>query len=366
MLLKSILYNYLPKFILEKLTYKNNSNKFGFLIHLGTINDIKKKYYLLNILPNKLLLLLLSYLPPLLVSKIRGVDKFKEKLYGFIILCPITARQMLENKDLAIKKINEALKLSEKIGLKIIGLGAYTSSVTNGGSDIIGKYNLAITNGNAYTCAIANKDINRIIINYYENNYKNLIIAIIGATGSIGSAVSKLLAQKKFKKLFLIGRNINNLKDLETNIRIFNKKTNLFLSTKIQDIKSADLIIVTTSASGAIIKPEYIKNKTIIYDITQPRNVNKQLFSTRKDVVVIDGGLVKTENINYEFNFNLPKNTIFACLAETMALTIKEKFVNFSIGRVSLVKINEIEKISKEIGFDSSPFLSFGSFINFK
>jgi predicted amino acid dehydrogenase len=351
MIIKSLFYNFFPKFIISKIINKK-LDYFGFLIHLGEISDIKKRYFFSRILPNKILSLLIKFLPPLIIGKINGKNDLKNSVNGYIILCPITAKEMLDNRGLAIEKVNRALKLSEKIGLKIVGLGAYTSSVTNGGESVINKYKLAITNGNAYTSAVIVKDVDRVIKKILNNSYDNLIIAIVGATGSIGSAVSKLIAKNGLKKLILVGRNIDNLKKLESDINILsNQNSNLYLSTEIQDIKIADIIIVTTSASGAIIKSKFIKDNAIIYDITQPKNVDKSICKKRQDILIFNGGLVKTKNIDYKFNFYLPKEIIFACLAETIILTINEMFFDFSIGHVTLDKIEEVDKLAKKIDF---------------
>ncbi|MCG2686962.1 polysaccharide biosynthesis protein [Candidatus Parcubacteria bacterium] len=284
-------------------------------------------------------------------------------LHGYIILCPITAKQMLDDRVLACKKIQRALKLAEKISLKIIGLGAYTSSVTDGGRDIVGKYKLAITNGNARTSAVAIKDIAKIVKCVFKGNFSEPEIAVVGATGSIGSAVSKMIAAYKPRSLILVGRNAENLNELKSDIKSFQK---IFATTKIQNIKTADLIVVATSAKGAILKPDYLKKGAIVYDITQPRNVAKILCEQRPDILVLDGGLVKTENISYQFNFYLPKDTIFACLAEVMILTLKKQFIDFSIGKVSLDKVEKINKMVQDIGFESPAFYSFGKRVSLR
>lgn len=52
---------------------------------------------------------------------------------------PLTPKQMTENRNLAKKRILQAVKLAEKKGVTIIGLGGLIASVTEGGTYILKK-----------------------------------------------------------------------------------------------------------------------------------------------------------------------------------------------------------------------------------
>ena len=45
------------------------------------------------------------------------------KVKGFILTVPLTAKQMLEDREFAVKRIIDTIKLAEKLA-KIVGLGA--------------------------------------------------------------------------------------------------------------------------------------------------------------------------------------------------------------------------------------------------
>ncbi|OHA12959.1 MAG: hypothetical protein A2909_01110 [Candidatus Tagabacteria bacterium RIFCSPLOWO2_01_FULL_39_11] len=331
-----------------------NNIKFAFLAHPRNIKDLRKNYFLIKLVPEPIFKFLIKFLPPITLSKITGLkNKNGEEANGLIIAILLMPDQMLNLKrDFVQKKIIKAIKLAEKRGAKIAGLGALTSSVTNGGLDLINKINIGITNGNNLTAAIALEDVIKIIKerNLANENHK---IAIVGATGSVGSLISKILAEK-CKNLAIIARTAENVEKLKKEINEINPLCNIVASVKINDIENADLIISTTAAADAIIKPEYLKSGVIIYDITHPSNISKEVYN-KPNISIIKGGLVKTPGINYHLNLGIPKETAFACLTETMLLAVNNKFKNFSLGKTDINKMREIYEYFQKSDFASSP-----------
>jgi acetylornithine/succinyldiaminopimelate/putrescine aminotransferase/predicted amino acid dehydrogenase len=90
----------------------------------------------------------------------------------------------------------------ERIPTSVVGLGAYTSIVTENGTTM-NDFEIPITTGNAYTTALMGQGIVKaseiINIDISESN-----AAVIGAAGNIGSTISALLSFY-CKKIFLIG-----------------------------------------------------------------------------------------------------------------------------------------------------------------
>jgi len=333
---------------------KPNNIKFAFLVHPRGVDDIRKKYFFAKFIPAGILKLVIKFLNPRVASIIKGLkDKKGNEIRGLIIAVLLTPSQMLSLKRSFVqKKIIKAIKLAEKKGAKIVGLGAFTSSVTNGGLDLVGKTKIGITNGNSLTAAVALEDIAKII---RKNNLsiENDKFAIVGATGSIGSLVAKSLAKNGCKNILLVGRTPENLEKLKREIKKINQICEAMTSVQISDIKKTDLIILATAASAAVIKPEYLKTRSIIYDITQPANIDKNVFE-KNDAVIIKGGLIKTPGIDYHLDFGLPKETAFACLTETMLLSRNYKFKNFSLGKANSDQAQEIYYLFKESAFRSN------------
>lgn len=345
--LRDLIIRHLPDF-------KKNERAFAFLVHPRNINDVYRKYPFAKYLPENFLLPILRNFWPVVLSEVEGVkNNDGESVRGWIITLPLTAEQMLEDRILAKKKILDGVKLAEKMGAAIAGLGAFTSSLTDGGNDIVPLTKISITNGNALTAGVTVSAIEKIIKDLRKkNSRKKISLAVVGATGSIGSAVAKILALKiKSGSLVLIGRTPENIERLRNEIKEIGSAAKITVSADIKDIAECDIVIVSTSAKGAVIRQEHLKKNAIVYDISQPKNTSEEIKNERQDVKFIDGGLVKTPEINYHFNFGIPKKTAFACLAETMILAAERIDGHFSLGKVGPEKIKKITALAAEYNF---------------
>jgi predicted amino acid dehydrogenase len=340
---------------MNKSAKKNRS--FAFLVHPRHINDLYEKYYYLKIIPKSLLLALLRFMPPIYVAKITGAkSKDNTTCLGHIISIPLTSEQILEDRQLAKKQTIKAIQKAKKIGASHVGLGAFTSVVTSGGTDVKDLFpDVHITNGNALTAHITYTDLTKIINSFQ----KKPTIALIGATGSVGVAVAELLANdKNCKKIIIVGRTQSKIKQLYEKL-VSIVTDNQIVHAKISNaLPQADIIVSMTSASGAVIIPDLLKEDAIIYDITQPKNIPADIFTYKPNVTIYDGALVKLpDSIKIKYNIKLPAGVAYACLAETILLSLAHYPDNFSVGNVSLDNVMYTKKLAEEYGFISASFI---------
>lgn len=318
---------------------------FAFLIHSRDYTDIQRKFKIAKYLPKWLINFWCLRWPPFVVSKITSLNDIR----GWIIGIPMTAKQMLEKRELANKKIIQAINKAEKLGAKIIGLGALTSPLTNGGMDLLDKVNVKITTGNTLTVAISIQHI-KTLLQKHSSIQK---IAIVGGTGSVGSGISKILVKDLPGKEYLIfGRTKNHLDNLTNELKQISSSTKIeSYANKLKYLEEADLIIVATSASKAIIEPQHLKQKAVVYDVTQPQNMSQKTTKQRLDVSVYDGGLVEIDGFKEKLPFGLPPQTIFACMGETMLLALENYQKNFSLGKVEIEKVPYVNKLAEKYDF---------------
>lgn len=338
------------------------SKKFAFLVHPRNLDDFFRRFPLLKFLPLLFVNFLTKHLPPVIVSKITGLTtKTGDHIDGFIVATTLTAKQMMEDKKYAERKIIEVIKYARKNGASIIGLGSLSSPITQGGVTVAGKYDIAITNGNALTAGMTILGI-KASAKIKNIDLKKSIVAIVGGTGSIGQAVAKILAKEDlFGTLILVGRTPKNLNKLQIEIENMRPALIVQATTDIATIKAADIIVMATSSSNIILDAKHIKEDALIYDITQPQNVPHEIKTARPDILVIDGALVELpSNVQYYFNLKIPHNTVFACLAETMLLAVENINLDFSIGNVEIEKVNFIMEVAEKHGFNLAPLTSWG------
>jgi predicted amino acid dehydrogenase len=84
---------------------------FAFLIHSRDYTDIARKFKIAKYLPKSWVEFWCLHWPPFIVSKIDGLkDEDEKDCKGWLIGVPLTAKQMIENRELAKKRIVQAIK----------------------------------------------------------------------------------------------------------------------------------------------------------------------------------------------------------------------------------------------------------------
>ncbi|NLC51148.1 MAG: shikimate dehydrogenase [Firmicutes bacterium] len=335
-------------------------NRFAFIIHPIVLEDIFRKFKALRHLPRGVTEKMVTYLPPIKVSEITGVVSPYGEAVGNFVSVNLTSKQMLSlPEDKVIQKIIQAGKKAQKLGAKIVGLGAMTSVVGDAGISIARNLDIAVTTGNSYTVATALEGTKKAA-EKMGIDYRNAQITIIGATGSIGAVCARILAREA-KYLTLAARNISRLESLARDI-LYDTGLAVKVTSDIKKaVQRADILISVSGASEALIEPQDLKTGAVVCDVARPRDVSPRVEELRDDVLVIEGGVVEVPgDVNFNFNFGFPKKTSYACMAETMILALEGRFENFSLGRnLKVERVDEITSLARKHGFKLAGFRSF-------
>lgn len=335
-------------------------DRFAFIIHPLELEDIFRKLKFMRSWPHPLVERVIRTLPPFKVSEITGVEGPHASCEGLFVGCPLTASQILSlPQKFVLNKIIKAGKIAEKAGAKIVGLGALTSVVGDAGVTIAKKLNIPVTTGNSYTVATAlegAKEAARLM----GHDLSKVEVLVLGATGSIGSVCARILA-RDVNRLTLLARNEARLEKLANRIL---KETGLAAvvtkDTK-KAVSRADIIIAVSGSAESLIQPEDLKPGAIVCDVARPRDVSVKVAKERPDVLVIEGGVVEVPgDVDFNFNFGFPPKTSYACMAETMILTLEKRFESYTLGReLSVAQVDEISRLARKHGFKLAGMRSF-------
>lgn len=335
-------------------------DKFAFIIHPLDVQDVTRKFGFARRLPARVVEGALRYLPPMKVSHITGVRTPYGEVEGYFVGCPLTARQMLElPQEFVLKRIIQAGRVAERLGARIVGLGAFTSVVGDAGITVAQNLNIAVTTGNSYTVATAlegTKEAARLM----GLDLRCAHIVVLGATGSIGRVCARVLAREA-TRMTLVARDTSRLESLAARILYESGLAVTVTSDVKKALRTAQVVIAVTSAVDTLIGPEDLMPGAVVCDVSRPRNVSRQVAEVRDDVLVIEGGVVEVPGeVNFNFNFGFPPRTAYACMAETMILTLEKRFENFSLGRdITLEQVEEISALAKKHGFKLAGLRSF-------
>jgi len=338
--------------------------KFAFLLHFrqNIKEDARRLWTPLGwkALPEKMVLGVCTHLPPMIIGQV----KIDDQVVGGICLVPHIPQQLLTQRKKALATIFRAMALCYKKGYSVIGLGALTSPATLGGKLAVKQEPpYLLTNGNALTSGITVEAVNKIKRQLFPQ--QRVCIAVVGATGSTGSAVSALLARDMNDDLLLIGRDAKNTHVVKDNRKLFKlhsqlraNKQDTRASVNLDDLRDCDIVVVTTSAVQHIIQKKHLKPGAVVYDITQPRNTNPEL-RTAHDILVIDGGLLQHPAIKITRDIDLRPGQAYSCLVETMLLAQNGAQTHFSIGAPTLSQVDYIMRLYKQSRWELAPFHSF-------
>lgn len=335
--------------------------KFGFILHPLEVKDVMRKYKFLEPFPEKLVERLLQISPAFKLSDITGITSpLGKNVEGCFILCPLISTQMLNLPlPFVLKRIIQAGKIAQKQGAKIVGLGAFTSVVGDAGVTVAENLDIAVTSGNSYTVATALQGTKKAA-ELMGIDLGKAEAVIVGASGSIGRTCAHLLAPD-VKYLTLAARDERKL------IKIANELLNEYgaavnISTNpSKAVRKADIVLCVSGSAETIIQPQDLKSGAVVCDVARPRDVSQRVASERNDVLVIEGGVVEIPgDVEFNFNFGFPAKTAYACMAETMILSLEGRYENFTLGReISVDQVQEISLLGKKHGFKLAGLRSF-------
>ena len=326
---------------------------FAFIIHPRSYEDIWKKFPLLRYLPRFLYDLILTHLPPVTISSVTGLtdQSSGDSTPGWIIALPMPPQIMLKRRELALKRIRQAVRLAENRGVNIVGLGGLTSSLSQGGILLKESANINLTTGHALTAHIVSHNVLSIAKRFSED-LGNLTVGIVGAAGSIGSTTAKVLARAGIKKVLLVDleRKIESLKDLADDLST-EYATQVVVTSDLMELKKANYVVTATNAPGALVKKEHLKDGAIIVDDAQPSDVADEVFEDENHLVV-SGGVVETPGIKTHFDMGLRKRTeSYSCMGELLCLAAEKYDQDYVIARATLNDVDNIESMMDSLGF---------------
>ena len=382
-------------------------NRFAFLLHPLTVRDYANIDTSLSILSDRQVARLASCVAenfdPFVIGDAHVVSKTGQTAYGEFIIVPRTAEELTQMPYYeAVSEIRTAVRIAQERGAKIIGLGAYTSIVTRGGLYLGDNGLPPLTTGNSYTAVAAKQSI-EAALEMTGRRLSTSCTAVVGATGSIGRAISILLSQH-VERLFLIGNParpaeskrrlvqvsveiLRSIQELGLQGKSFLKGTlageicdlllagrqdrgridwiglatemgrRLCVITDTRDMRQslleADVVITSTNVAGDLAAPEYIKEGAVVCDISRPPNVSRAVRMSRPDIFVIDGGVVSLPgDSKISFTLDIDTGLAYACMAETMILALEHRFEDTSLGiDLDIDKVREMGWLADRHGF---------------
>jgi predicted amino acid dehydrogenase len=346
-------------------------HRFAFVIHPLDVRFIHAHRALrwTKILPDALVEAAAAYMPPIYLSKITGGQSpvTGQKIEGYLLSLAATPRQMMKHGErFTYVRLNQAARMAERLGARVMGLGAFTSVVGDAGITVAHETDIAITSGNSLTVAATLEAAKQAVIKMGATDLTRGKAMIVGATGSIGSVCARLIAQAIYN-VVLVSIEPERLIELKRSIQAETPGAQVTIATKADEyIGECDLIVTATSAFGQrVIDITRCKPGAVICDVARPEDINEAEAALRPDVLVIESGEVLIPgDIDFGYDIGLPPRTAYACLAETSLLAMEGRFEDYTLGRnIEIERVKEIYRLFKKHNYQLAGLRSFGRYI---
>lgn len=244
-------------------------------------------------------------------------------VHGFFAAVPLLPRFFL-NRSERSKVLAELIHLAQvgkDRGAERIVLGALTKidglDAALAEADI-----LPVATGNRLTALIQTDHIHRVVLQHDWVPHET-VVAIVGATGSVGRALALELAGDF--PLCLVGRQQDHLDILRAALeRRATYPIEVIAGSQAANeaCLRADIVIFLTT--GFQLDMEHMPGQTHLIDAARPHAIRKRLFLELGEQWLDDGGLVSIPGLHVaEALFHLPSDALLPCTAEGIPLAVE-------------------------------------------
>jgi predicted amino acid dehydrogenase len=298
-----------------------------------------------------------------------------QALPGWLAFVFAKPARMKEQVALVREKTREALVAMERLNGRLIGLGGWLASLTDGGAYLEDKTTAKVTTGHAYTIA----NILNTMLRAAEAVgllLSDAVVAVVGAAGSVGSGVAQLSAQLPIRRLILFDE--RSLDGTLQKVRQVSSVPSVAGKME-EDLNKAHVVLVATTASKELFDRRWFRPGAIVIDDSQPKNVDRELLAERKDLLVLEGGVVSAatrgalairpafgpalKNFHWS-HVNLGMagaDEVPSCLAEVMIWSLLgETRERYSLGKASPELAGYLDARGREMGFGPGELQCFG------
>jgi len=348
---------------------KGDTHRFGFVLHPLTVDylALHPRYSWTRHLPRGLLETTAAYLPAQKVGRVTGgrSPTTGQAIEGLIYGLGATPRQMLTRApEFTYARIGQAVRDAAAQGARIVGLGAFTKVVGDAGVTVAKRAPIPVTTGNSLTIAATLETAKLTAKRMGWPDLARGKAMIVGATGSIGSVCSRLLAAA-VRDVVLVSIEPDRLVALKQKILAETPNATVELDTStVRWVGECDLIVTATSAFGQrVLDVSQCKPGAVILDVALPPDISAAEAAVREDVLVVESGEVMIPGpVNISFDIGLPPGVAYACMAEAALLAMENRFECFTLGRdVHPDRVKEIYRLFRRHGFQIAPLRSFGA-----
>jgi acetylornithine/succinyldiaminopimelate/putrescine aminotransferase/predicted amino acid dehydrogenase len=301
---------------------------------------------------------------------------------GEMIVLPHLPSELLALSGTAtVELVQAAVDMAAERGAEVVGLGGFSSIIADGGLALQPPPGVRVTSGNSLTTWAAIRAVEAACA-AQGLALADCTVAIVGATGAIGHALSLLCAERA-GELILIGNpraaeaSLGKLRDVADDCRrhvavraaagreapisgsriptpLRDPEMRITITTNIdQHLPTAHIVLTATNAVAPFIASRHLRRGAMVCDVSRPFNIAPDLIEQRSDLRLVSGGLVRAPEpsaLGY-LEERDQHNVLVACAAETIVLALSGHQSRHLCGRLDVATIEEIGRLAELLGF---------------
>jgi len=292
---------------------------------------------------------------------------YNNKVIGANIIMPVPIEMWIGSstnlKKLRQKHFFPALELIKNCNIKMIGMGASTPYICNYGMIERPSKTPYITTGHGATAVTLKKWVHHACIKT-NCNYEKIKLAIFGASGRLGKAVSKYIATyDPPQELVLIDLEDkkallkNQAEDLLQKTNRNDLKISIYGFNASQPIPEFDGAIIVSNNSVPFLSAETLQKSKFWIDDSHPRGASVEAeIQSRNKTLYIECYARGPENFDTNFPFRLPSNRdCYTCCAEGFVAWQEDIDNDFVVGTPDAEKVKNIDKLLDKYNFRLGP-----------
>jgi predicted amino acid dehydrogenase len=235
----------------------------------------------------------------------------------------------------------------------VVGFGGYTSIVT-AGCRRVRTPGIGLTTGNALTVGMGAAAL-RAAAHAQGIDVATSRLAVLGATGNIGSTYAALMASE-VREVMLVVRTLRHAKlaPILAAVREAAPDVSVRVVDDLAALADCSLIVTASSTPAPLIYPSHLgRDPVAICDISLPANVADEVALECPNVLVVQGGVVR---LPFDDHFAiggvpLPPGHVFACMAETLLMGLEDRWDHTSTGAVTVASVRHAMAMAEKHGF---------------
>lgn len=302
-----------------------------------------------------------AQLPVAPYSHVRGiVSPTGEEAEGWILRLPATAQQVHNRGPAwAERRMREAARLASSLGAEVLGVGAFSRTMTQATTSVAARTDIPITSGASFLVSTsmwaAKQAVLAMGMEQDDIGRARGTALVVGAGDALGSVAAELLAMV-FHRLVVVDREPDRLLSLLSRINAQSPHCEVEVATSVTGhLPDADLV-VTGLAPGwrGAVRLDALKPGAVLSDCSRPQEFHIEDADARPDVLILLAGEVELPGpADLGAELGPPPKTAFSSMAEVVILALEGRRECFTLGEdVTLDRVKEIYKLGLRHGLE--------------